>query len=181
MELARRLTTGRLTVLDIYNPGLIRSAAIVRQRQADVPPPADPRLAWRECSIDLLPLLDGSTRVVSMSECLSAIEQEGDRRQLLSELFRIVRPGGRLIVVERLRTQANLLTGGPAALRLQPLDYWRALLESTGFELRRVESGTGELIHYLRADRPVPFQGRQLPLGLKTDVIVTKTQPKRPR
>jgi SAM-dependent methyltransferase len=181
VELARRLTRGKVTVLDVYNPGLIESSAIARQRHADRLPPGDPRLVWRECSIDLLPLLDESVRVVSMSECLSFLEQEGDRRQLLSEVFRILQPAGRLIVVERLRNQPNLLTGGPAALRLRPLEYWRELLEGAGFELRRVEAGAGELIHYLRADKPIPYRGRQLPLGLETDLIVVPPPGRRSR
>ena len=163
VALARRLTTGRLTVLDVYNPAIVRSAAVARLRRGAALPPGDPRLVWRECAIDLLPLRDESVRVVSLPYVLSEFWQHGDRLRLLRELERILQPGGRLVFAERMRTQRNTLLG---AWELLPQRYWQDLLREAGFEVLQAQETFDGVVTFLRAGKPIPSRGQQLPLGL---------------
>lgn len=165
VALSRRLTTGEIIVIDVYNPQWTTSHALSRGRaQAKLPPP-DPRLSWRVGSIELLPLPDESMPAVILCQVASEFWQHGDRLMLLKEIHRILRPNGRLLLAERVRSQTNWLVLGPAALALPPADYWRTLLLKAGFEVRR-EQHLADIIACFRADKPVPSRAQQLALEL---------------
>ncbi len=167
IDLGRRLTTGQVAVLDVYNPQLTPSRALVRSRtRQPQPPTGDPRFIWRDGSINLLPLPNESVTAVILNEVLSQFWQQGDQETLLREIRRILIPGGRVLVAERTRTQTNWLHLGPAALRLQSSQEWRDLLRRMGFILRR-EQAPGGFIHCFRADKPIPVEAQQLQLGLE--------------
>lgn len=166
IDLGRRLTTGQIVVLDVYNPQLTPSRALARSRARQPQPPAgDPRFVWRDGSINLLPLPDESVTAVILNEILSQFWQQGDRETLLQEVRRILIPGGRVLLAQRARTQANWLHLGPAALPLQNSQAWRDLLQRAGFILRREET-LDDLIHCFRADKPVPVEAQQMRLSL---------------
>jgi hypothetical protein len=40
-------------------------------------------------------------------------------------------------------------------------DYWRDFITQTGFRIKREES-LEELMHFIRADKPLPYEGQQL-------------------
>lgn len=163
LGLARRLTTGHLTVIDIYNPQLTPDSTLSRTRQQAKRPQPDPRLSWRDSSIQLLPLPDGSVKAITLNQVAFEFWQEGDRLLLLKEIYRVLRPGGRILLAERVRTQTNLLVMGPAALSLPSVDYWRTLLQQAGFQVKK-EREMHDLIHCIRADKPTAVEGRQLRL-----------------
>jgi ubiquinone/menaquinone biosynthesis C-methylase UbiE len=163
--ISRRLSTGRMIVVDVYNPQLTPSRALARSHRLGQPHRPDPRISRRDGSIDLLPLPDGSTETVTLIETASELWQQGDREGLLEEIVRVLAPGGRLLLAERVLSPTNLLVMGPLALRLKSLEYWRKLLEGAALQVSR-ESNTRELIHYLRADKPLPDALTQLPLDL---------------
>lgn len=165
VAIASRLTTGQLVVLDVYHPQRTPGQPLVRLR-ADAPHQiADPRLEWYDCPISLLPLPDESVTAVFLPEILSQFAERGDHAILLREIRRILRPEGQLLLAERTRTRANQLAFGPAALHLLPDDYWRTLLTSAGFTIR-TEKQPSQLITFLRAEKPSPHAGKQLPLDL---------------
>jgi SAM-dependent methyltransferase len=163
--LGRYLTTGRIIVVDVYHPQLVAGTALARARQQARWPRGDPRFIWRDGRLDLLPLPDASVRLVTMDRVLSALDQDGDRRLLLAEIYRVLTPGGRLVLVERPRSQTNWLVLGPAATRLLPLAYWRELLAEPGFRVRK-ERAIHDLVRCIRADRPPRDEAEQLRLGL---------------
>lgn len=161
VRLSRRLMSGHLTVVDIYNPQLTPDRSLARARVTLQKVEADPRLTWLEGSIDLLPLPDHSAQALTMNRVLSELWQHGDRELLLAEVFRVLRPGGRLLLAEPVRTQKSWLVWGPAALRLQPLPYWQRLFQSAGFQMRKEETVHG-LVHYFALKRPEPGEMQQL-------------------
>lgn len=165
MSLGRRLTTGRVVVIDVYNPQLTPGAALVRGRAHTLHPPTDPRFMWRNGRFDLLPLPNNSVRAVFLLEVLSAFWQAGDREALLREIHRVLIPGGHLLMSERTRSRTNWLIFGPAAINLVPWPEWRTLLQRVGFSLNR-EKDLGGVLHCIRADKPIPQEGRQLRLEL---------------
>ena len=165
LQLRRRLTTGKIIVVDVYNPQWTKGQALARRREQAPPAPDDPRLVWQTGHFTLFPLPDESVPFVMLNQILSECWQEGDRLRLLKEAKRVLKPNGRLLLAEQTRTQTNWLLYGPAGTRFQPDDYWQELLEKAGFVVRRKQDLHG-LIHCFRADKPTAAESRQLTLNL---------------
>lgn len=166
VAIAQRLTTGEVTVIDLYNPQSNSGAALRRARDRAHKPPADPRLNWIDGSINLLPMPDGSTGAVYVNQILSEFWLPEERAQLLAEVRRILIPEGRLLVAERVRAQTNFLLAGLITYSLPTDGQWRGLLESAGFTIRR-EDHTKGVLYCVRADKPSPTAGKQLALNLE--------------
>lgn len=164
--LSSHLTTGQITVIDVYNPQLATSAALARARQQAPSAKQDPRLTWYDGQINLLPLPDNSVTAVFMFQVLSEFGQEGDRQSLLREVRRILEPNGRLLIAEQTASWLNWLLVGTNTANLLPAEYWHDLLLSAGLDVYRQDNIQG-LINCFRADKPSPFAGRQLSLQLQ--------------
>jgi SAM-dependent methyltransferase len=91
-EIARR-TQGANRIIDVdINPYLLREASSLA-RQAGF---AD-RISFREGHAEAIPLADNSIDVALSF----TVMEEGDADQMLSELVRVTRPGGRVAVIVR--------------------------------------------------------------------------------
>lgn len=166
LSLARHLTAGHITVIDVYHPDSNKSAALRRARAHTTRPKPDPRLTWIDGSIDLLPLPDEDVRAVFLSEVLSEFWLVEERMRLLAEVHRILVPYGRLLLSEQVRTQGNLVVTGPITITKPTAGYWRKLLTDAGFSIQREELLHG-IIYCVRADKPPPTAAQQLALGLE--------------
>lgn len=166
VTIAQRLTTGEVTVIDIYNPQSNTNSALRRAREAARKPPADPRLNWIDSSIDLLPLPDRSVSSVYMNQILSEFWLLDEQKQLLEEVFRILTPEGRLVVAESVRSESDLLLTGLVTYTLPTADHWRKLLQGMGFIVQREDTLRG-LVYCVRVDKPSPSAGKQLQLQLE--------------
>ncbi len=153
IKLSRRLTTGRLQVLDVYNPQLAPGRALARSRKNAAESPQDPRLTFRDGSISLLPFPDGSVEVVIIVECLGRFWQHGDRLRLLSEIMRILKSDGKLLMAERIRSTNNTVALGAGGIRLPSLRYWQQILADAGFKLQSHEMVENQIC-CMRADKP---------------------------
>lgn len=161
--LSRRLTTGKVIVLDVYNPLLAPNRSLALAHDTAERPAADPRLSWRDGSINLLPLPDNSVQAITLVQIASELWQEGDRLKLFREAHRILRPGGCLLLAERVRTPVNLLVSGPAGLRYLPASYWRQLIEHSDLKAGRNQS-VRDLILCLRVDKRRLGETKPLPV-----------------
>ncbi len=168
INLSRRLTTGRVIVLDIYNPQWTTNPALVRLRKRMPIPPPDPRISLRDASMDLIPLPDQSVSSVIMCQIASELWQRGDQIALFREIHRVLTPNGRLLLAERTRTQTNWLVMGPMALNLKRREDWQQLLQTAGFVVRRTQDLSG-IISCFRADKPSPTEAQQMTLELAFD------------
>ncbi|MCP5099257.1 MAG: class I SAM-dependent methyltransferase [Chloroflexi bacterium] len=168
MALSRRLTTGRIIVIDVYNPQWVLSQALARWRTRMPTIPNDPRLSWRDGRISLLPIPNESVPMVILPEIASQFWQSGDRLILLKEIHRILTPNGRLLMAEKVRSQTNYLVMGLNGFSLDSVEQWRELISSAGFIIRREHSLNG-LIHCFRADKPTSAEAKQLELDLAYD------------
>jgi ubiquinone/menaquinone biosynthesis C-methylase UbiE len=165
IELARRLTTGKVIVVDVYSPQWTPGRSLVRRRARMPHPPPDPRIRWQTGRIDLLPLPDKSVTAVILCQTLSQFLQEGDQLQLLDEIYRVLSENGRLLLAEQTQSRTNSLLLGPVALQLKPVTHWRNVLEKAGFRVRSEKDLQG-IIHCFRADKPTYTEAQQLTLGL---------------
>ncbi len=165
IDIVQRLTTGKAIVIDVYNPQWNPNRALARHRARMPLPPNDPRLIWRNGRSDMLPLPDKSVTAVFLCQVLSEFWQEGDRLQLLQEVYRVLSENGRLLMAEQMRTPTAWLFKGPAALSLAPVEEWRDLLQKAGFRLRTEQDLQG-IIHCIRADKPTYTEAQQLTLDI---------------
>lgn len=166
LHLVSYLTTGKVTMIDVYNPQLTTSAALARARTYSPPLfQGDPRIHWLDGSCDLLPLPDKCVPAVIMPYILSEFWQNGDREQLLREAYRILKPGGRLIVLEAVRQPSNALMFGPLVWGRPAAAYWHNTLTQAHFTIRKEQSLQAGFAQIFRADKPVQYQSRQLDLG----------------
>jgi SAM-dependent methyltransferase len=165
LQLSRRLTTGKVIVVDVYNPQWTTAVSLKRYRAKQPPAVHDPRLEWLNGRFDLFPLPDNSVNTVILCQIVNEFWQMGDQEALLQEVKRVLTPNGRLLLAERVRSQNNWLVLGPAALNLATADDWRGRLQKAGFAIRAERDLQG-LIHCFRADKPTPGEARQLALNL---------------
>jgi SAM-dependent methyltransferase len=164
--LSRRLTTGQVIVIDIYNPQWIISPWLVRWRTRQPHPISDPRISWREGNLSLLPLPDESVNTVMLCHVAGEFWQEGDRIALLKEAYRILKPRGQLLLAESVRSQTNWLIRGLAGFDLPTADDWRKLLQQAGYRVRSEKDLRG-LSYCLRAQKPTAAEAQQLSFKLE--------------
>lgn len=152
IALGHRLISGRVTVIDVYNPQMAPARWLSRATHRAIRPDDDPRIIWKSGSIDLLPLPDQSELAIVMSMTVTELWQEGDRICLLKEIYRILKPTGVLVMAERIRTPTSWMTLGPAAARLQAGAYWRGILLEVGFHISE-ELELDDMLLIIRADK----------------------------
>jgi SAM-dependent methyltransferase len=165
IELARRLTTGKAIVVDVYSPQWTPGRSLVRARSRMPHPPSDPRIQWQTGRINLLPLPDKSVTAVILCQVTSEFWQEGDQLQLLAEIYRILSENGRLLLAEKVQSHTNSLLMGPGVLKLEPVTHWQNLLNKAGFRIRSEKNLQG-IVRCFRADKPTYTEAQQLTLGL---------------
>lgn len=161
LAIGGRLTSGHLTVVDVYNPQLTPASSLAHRRQRSGRDTTDPRFTWLDGRIELLPLPDHSAKTIILSHTLSQFWQAGDCQQLLTEIGRVLAPGGQLLVAEATRTQTNFWVLGWRGLRLHPAGYWRQLLSQNHFVIKQ-EAETLGLVYYFVAQKPAPQTMHQL-------------------
>jgi SAM-dependent methyltransferase len=76
---------------------------------------------------DRLPLESGESDVACLLFAAHELRTRPDREALFAEVARVLRPGGRLVLVEHVRDAVNFAAFGPGALHFYPAAEWRAL------------------------------------------------------
>ena len=129
--------------------------AIARKRAQELGNPADLRLG----DVQQLDFPDESFDTVTCTLGFCTIP---DTRAAASEAFRVLRPGGQLLLLEHVRSPAGIVRGGqrllePLAERLEadhllrePLDY----LPGVGFVIDEVQRSKWGIVERLRAHKP---------------------------
>jgi SAM-dependent methyltransferase len=97
---ARRLTTGRVTGIDLWSTlDQSGNAKDVTERNASLEGVAD-RVEIETGDMRALPFPDASFDLVVSSLAIHNIRQDAGRRQAVTEGFRVLKPGGRMLVAD---------------------------------------------------------------------------------
>jgi arsenite methyltransferase len=97
---ARRLTTGRVTGIDIWSThDQSGNAKAVTERNAALEGVAD-RVGIETADMRALPFPDAAFDLIVSSLAIHNIRQNADRRKAVAEGFRVLKPGGRIILAD---------------------------------------------------------------------------------
>jgi ubiquinone/menaquinone biosynthesis C-methylase UbiE len=97
---ARRLTTGRVTGVDIWSRhDQSGNARDVTVRNASIEGVGD-RVAIETGDMRALPFPDATFDLVVSSLAIHNIRANADRRQAIAEGFRVLKPGGRMVIAD---------------------------------------------------------------------------------
>jgi len=130
-EMTPRLAAGwgsPVAVLDFFDAVEMTESSILRARRLarnSFPSTLAPH--------DSLPVADRSLDAAVIVFAAHELRGESARRALFGELYRSLRPGGALLIVEHERDFANFVAFGPGFLHFLPAGSWNAVPLSVGF------------------------------------------------
>jgi ubiquinone/menaquinone biosynthesis C-methylase UbiE len=126
-----------VTILDIYDPAEMPEPSIARARRE-----ARSMLASVNADFRKLPLQTASADLVTVIFCAHELRRAASKEAFFSELARVVKPGGNVLLVEHLRDVWNLVAFGPGAFHFFPRHEWLRVVGATGFRLSEEISRT---------------------------------------
>ena len=123
---AKRLTSGRVTGVDIWSSeDLSKNSAEAARANAKAEGVAD-RVRIEDADARKLPFANESFDVVLSSLAIHNIEEENEREEAITEIARVLRPGGRLALFDTQHT-------GDYARQLRRLDFADVRLSGISF------------------------------------------------
>jgi SAM-dependent methyltransferase len=118
------------TRLDHHDPVRTPEASIRRARR--VCPPVE---GTKRAPFDAWPMASASTDVVFGMLAIHELRRVSERAAWFAEARRVLRPGGRVVIVEHVRDLANLLAFGPGVLHFHSPAQWEASWQHSGLRL----------------------------------------------
>jgi len=119
-------------ILDIYEPTQMTEPAIKRARSLALAALPAISADFRE-----LPLAEQSCDVVFVIFTAHELRAEASRLLFFAELHRVLRPQGKVILVEHLRDWPNFLAFGPGAWHFLAHSVWLHTTQATNFAVMR--------------------------------------------
>jgi SAM-dependent methyltransferase len=122
---------------DFYDPSRMQERSIERARRSAG------RNTVKDCvDFRALPLRDSSCDTAFLIFAAHEIRDPQDRVRFFKELRRILKPGGRLILVEHLRDVWNFAAYGPGVRHFYSRGEWRRTANSAGFSIKEEQTIT---------------------------------------
>ena len=133
--IAKHLKTGRVIGIDIWSKAEIPGNSVKRAMEnARIEGVAD-KTEFRTGNILAIPFDDESFDVVTSVSVINNLHDDKDKLKALKEIRRVLRPGGKFLMLEPLRDIQGALTFTPLFIWMTlPKDKWIELLENASFE-----------------------------------------------
>jgi SAM-dependent methyltransferase len=122
----------RAVLLDLFDPAAMTEPSISRARRL-----TPPELAAEPVDGTALPFPPAAWDAAFLIFAAHEIRDAATRLGLFRELRRVLRPGGRILIVEHGRDLWNLLAFGPGFLHFLPRREWLRLAREGGFSVVR--------------------------------------------
>ncbi len=131
---AKHLHRGKVIGIDIWDkieiPGNSPERAYAN---AEIEGVSD-KVEFKTGNVLSIPFSDNSFDIVTSSSVINNLNGDLKKLQALEEIFRVLRPSGKFLLLEPLRDLRNSLTWTPFFVwLLLPKDKWITLLKKTGF------------------------------------------------
>ena len=137
---AKHLKTGKVIGIDIWSKAEILGNSPERAYANAQIEGVHDRVEFKTGNVLSIPFPDNSFDVVTSSSVINNLNGDSDKIKALKEIFRVLRPGGRFLLLEPLRDLWGFLTFTVLGVwMLLPKDRWITLLEKTGFVNLRYE------------------------------------------
>jgi ubiquinone/menaquinone biosynthesis C-methylase UbiE len=137
LALQEMYPAAEVTILDIYDPVEMPEPSIARARRE-----AESMLALVNADFRRLPLETASADLVTVIFVAHELRRAASKEAFFGEVARVVKPGGRLLLVEHLRDAWNLAAFGPGAFHFFPRREWLRVAAASAFELSEEMSRT---------------------------------------
>ena len=128
--LSRKYPTAQLTVMDFYDPIKHTETAIKRARKAYPPYPGTIKV-----KTDSLPLADSSADHILLTFAAHEIRDQNERNLFFRELFRMLKPGGCIVVTEHLRDLPNFLAYNIGFFHFLSQKTWQETFKNGGWNV----------------------------------------------
>ncbi len=131
---ARHLNTGKVIGIDIWDKMEIPGNSPERAyANAQIEGVLD-RVEFETGNVLSIPFADNLFDVVTSSSVINNLHGDSEKIRAFEEIFRVLRPGGKFLLLEPLRDLWGFLAFTPLGVwMLLTKDRWIALLEKTGF------------------------------------------------
>lgn len=128
--------TANLLIFDFYDKQRMTEPSIARARRyQDQTAPPWLKSQTQPIAATSLPLSENSIDTLFAILALHEVRQPQDRTRLFAEIARVLRPTGRLLLVEHLRNPANFLAFGPQFVHFYSRRLWLNLAQHANLNL----------------------------------------------
>jgi SAM-dependent methyltransferase len=149
IEGLRRIYRGTTIVAwDIYQPDLMTEGSIARARRNQTSPDAT------HVNYTKLPERDDTLDAVFLIFAAHEIRSAKARDEFFNELFRVLKPGGAVLLVEHLRDWRNFLAYGPGFFHFLARKEWLRIAKQTGL-LLTMQFRITPFIQVLKLTKPI--------------------------
>jgi ubiquinone/menaquinone biosynthesis C-methylase UbiE len=133
--IAKHLKTGRVIGIDVWSKAEIPGNSAERATEnARIEGVAD-RTEFRTGNVLAIPFDDGSFDVVTSVSVINNLHNDEDKLKALKEICRVLRPEGKLLLLEPLRDLRGAFVFTPLFIWMTlPREKWIELLKNAGFD-----------------------------------------------
>lgn len=133
--IAKQLKTGKVIGIDIWSKAEIPGNSAKRAMEnARIEGVAD-RTEFRTGNVLAIPFNDESFDIVASVSVINNLHNDEDKLKALKEIYRVLRSGGKFLLLEPLRDLQGAFVFTPLFIWMaSPKDKWVKLLENAGFE-----------------------------------------------
>jgi ubiquinone/menaquinone biosynthesis C-methylase UbiE len=141
---AKHLTTGRVVGVDIWDKMEILGNSPERAYENAKLEGVLDKVEFKTANVLSLPFPNNSFDLVTSSSVINNLHDDAEKLKALAEVFRVLRPGGKFLMMEPLRNLRGFFTFSPFAfLELLTKDKWIQMLDETKFVQLRCSYESG--------------------------------------